>query len=97
MLKNGFCSISFEKISVLDSYFIRLYIIIYHIGQVCCRVKSANYYENYGPFSTSFFAKCLVFLFRVDPFSKGRHKKLRGLQKVHAFSLRTAIISLKDF
>ena len=22
-------------------------------------VKSANYYESYGPFSTSFFAKCM--------------------------------------
>ena len=28
-------------------------------GQVRFRVKSANYYESYGPFSTSFFAKYL--------------------------------------
>ena len=29
------------------------------IWSVRFRVKSANYYENYGPFSTSFFAKYL--------------------------------------
>ena len=41
-LKNGFRSISFEKISVLDSYFIHRYIII----------KYTNYYGSYGHFST---------------------------------------------
>ena len=50
--KNGFLSISFEKISVLDSYFIHRYIII-NIGQVQFRVKSTNYYVSYGPFLTS--------------------------------------------
>ena len=48
-----------KKIGVLDSYFIYRYIIIKY-GQVRFMVKSANYYETYyGPFSTSFFAKCL--------------------------------------
>ena len=54
--------VSFEKISVLDSYFIHryMYIIIkYNIGQVQFRVKSVNYYLSYGPFATSFFTKCL--------------------------------------
>ena len=45
-------------ICVLDSYIIYRYIIVKY-GQVRFRVKSANYYESYGPFSTSFFAKCL--------------------------------------
>ena len=45
-------------ICVLDSYFIPRYIIIKY-GQVGFRLKSANYYESYGPFSTSIFAKYL--------------------------------------
>ena len=45
-------------IYVLDSYFIHRFIIIKY-GQVRFRIKSANYYKSYGPFSTSFFAKCL--------------------------------------
>ena len=46
-------------IFVLDSYFIHRYIIIKY-GQVRFRVKSANYYESYGPFfNFIFFAKCL--------------------------------------
>ena len=49
--KNGFRSVSFEMISVLDSYFIHRYIFI-NIGQVGFRVKSTNYYGSYGPFST---------------------------------------------
>ena len=43
-------------ICVLDSYFIPRYIIIKY-GQVRFVVKSANYYESYGPFSTLVFAK----------------------------------------
>ena len=46
--KNGFCSISVEKISVLDSNFIHRY----NVGQFRLRVKSTNYYWSYGPFST---------------------------------------------
>ena len=42
-LKNGFRSITFEQISVLDSYFIHKHIII-NIGQVRFRVKSTNYF-----------------------------------------------------
>ena len=42
----------------MDSYFIPRYIIIKY-GQVQFRVESANYYESYGPFLTSFFAKYL--------------------------------------
>ena len=50
VLKNGFRSISFEKISVLDSNFIHRYIVIK--CQVRFRVKSTNYFGSYGPFST---------------------------------------------
>ena len=57
-LKSGFHQISFEKIDALDSYFIHRYIIIKD-RSVQYRVKSANYYESYGIFSTSFFSKCL--------------------------------------
>ena len=49
MLKNGFRSISFEKISVLDSNFIHRYLII-NVRQVRLRVKSTNYFGSYGPF-----------------------------------------------
>ena len=46
-------------ICVLDSYFIHRYIIIKY-GQVPFKVKSANYYESYGPFfNFIFFAKYL--------------------------------------
>ena len=50
-MKNGFRSLSFEKISVLDSNFIHRYIII-NVGQVGFRVKFINYFWSYGPFST---------------------------------------------
>ena len=59
--KRCFPSDTFFKkrlICVLDSYFIHRFIIIKY-GQVRFRVKSADYYKSYGPFSTSFFAKCL--------------------------------------
>ena len=52
------CDIFFKKrlICVLDSYFISRYIIIKY-GQVRFRVKSANYYESYGPFFNFIFYK----------------------------------------
>ena len=46
---NGFRAISFERIGVLDWNFIHRYVIIKY-GQVWFRVKSANYFESYGPF-----------------------------------------------
>ena len=48
-LKNGFHSISFEKISVLDSNFIHRYIII-KCRSSSIKVKSNNYFGSYGPF-----------------------------------------------
>ena len=59
--KNGFRSIAFEKISVFDSYLIQRYITLFstkvynHKKKVKFEfgVKSANYYGNYRPFSTS--------------------------------------------
>ena len=51
MLKNGFRSISFEKVSVLDSNFIHQYIVIKcRSGSI--RLKSTNYFGSYGSFST---------------------------------------------
>ena len=103
--QNGFHSIAFGKISVLDSHFIRRYIIIRYkpfgfgifttsssrpcvrnmvnvryllkrlvysihilytgilsenIGQVRCRVKSANVHGSYAPCSNLFVCKLLV-------------------------------------
>ena len=56
--KNGFHSISFEKICVLDSYFIHRYIIIkYKPSSLSDKIGQLSWV--YGPFSTSFFAKCL--------------------------------------
>ena len=43
----------------MDSYFIPRYIIIKY-GQVRFRVKSANYYESYGPFFNFIFCKIPV-------------------------------------
>ena len=63
--KNGFHLKSSEKISVLDPYFIHRYIITKY-RQVPFRVKSANYYGSYGPFSTSLLAKCF-FRVRMAP------------------------------
>ena len=40
----------------MDSYFIHRYIIKKY-GQVRFRVKSANYYESYGPFFNFIFCK----------------------------------------
>ena len=57
-MKNGFSSMSFEKISVLDSN-LNKGILPLNIGQVGFRVKLANYYWSYDPFSTSILAKCL--------------------------------------
>ena len=44
-----FCSISFEKISLLDSYFIYRYIIIKYRSSLI-DVKINNYDGSYGPF-----------------------------------------------
>ena len=46
-------NIFFKKIGVLDSYFIHRYIIIKYKSSAI-RVKSANYYESYGPFFSFF-------------------------------------------
>ena len=57
----SFRYIVFKKrlICVLDSYFITSYIIIKY-SQVRFRVKSANYYESYGPFFNFIFYKNLL-------------------------------------
>ena len=50
-MKNGFCSITFEKISELDSYFIREHIIIkYRSSSIEGKIN--NYFWSYIPFST---------------------------------------------
>ena len=51
--KNGFHSISFEKICAFDSYYIHQYVIIKQ-RSIRFRVKFTNYYMygSYGPFST---------------------------------------------
>ena len=65
MLKNSFHLISFENISVLDSYLISRYIIIIR-GQVRLRVKSCHYYGSYGPFSSLKNVFFLIFFEKIS-------------------------------
>ena len=64
MLKNSFCLISFENISVLDSYLIHRYIIM-KLEVVRFRVKSTNYYGSYALFSASKNSFFAIFLKRL--------------------------------
>ena len=74
--KNGFYSISFENISVLDSNFIYRHI-IKNVGQVRFKVKFTNYFGSYGPFSTlknsfrliSFKHLCIGFMFNTQVYN----------------------------
>ena len=60
MLKSSFCLISFENISVLDSYLIYRYIIM-KLEVVRFRVKSTNYYGLWPFFSFEIWFLCNIF------------------------------------
>ena len=56
---------SFENISVLDSY-LHTQVYNHKIEVVRFRVKSTHYYESYGPFSPSESVFLSIFLFKKD-------------------------------
>ena len=59
MCPTGHFVVFFKKIDLCIGFIFYTQVYNHKIGQVRFRVKSANYYESYGPFLTSFVAKCL--------------------------------------